>query len=64
MGRPFVACIHFAGLKAVGESTQKPLAYYENNVGGTTVLLQELRRSLEGRSADDRGEESRLSRLS
>ncbi len=32
--------IHFAGLKAVGESVQKPLAYYENNVGGTVALLQ------------------------
>lgn len=32
--------IHFAGLKAVGESVSKPLAYYENNVHGTTVLCQ------------------------
>jgi len=32
--------IHFAGLKAVGESTQKPLKYYENNVSGTLNLLQ------------------------
>lgn len=38
------ACIHFAGLKAVGESTLKPLEYYENNVGGTLVLLRCLRR--------------------
>ena len=29
----FVACIHFAGLKAVGESVQKPLLYYRNNIG-------------------------------
>ena len=29
------AVIHFAGLKAVGESVQKPLSYYENNVYGT-----------------------------
>ena len=36
---PCQACIHFAGLKAVGESTQKPLEYYENNVGGTLALL-------------------------
>ncbi len=33
------ACIHFAGLKAVGESVKKPLAYYENNISGTLVLL-------------------------
>ena len=32
------AVIHFAGLKAVGESVEKPLKYYENNVHGTTVL--------------------------
>jgi UDP-glucose 4-epimerase len=36
----FAACIHFAGLKAVGESTQVPLEYYENNLGGTTNLLK------------------------
>lgn len=34
------AVIHFAGLKAVGESVVKPLAYYENNVYGTLVLCQ------------------------
>lgn len=34
------AVIHFAGLKAVGESVGKPLAYYENNVHGTLVLCQ------------------------
>lgn len=33
------AVLHFAGLKAVGESMQQPLAYYENNVGGTLDLL-------------------------
>ena len=32
--------IHFAGLKAVGESVQKPLEYYDNNVYGTLVLLE------------------------
>jgi UDP-glucose 4-epimerase len=32
--------IHFAGLKAVGESVAKPLKYYENNVTGTIVLCQ------------------------
>ena len=36
---PFAACIHFAGLKAVGESVAKPVLYYENNVGGTFNLL-------------------------
>lgn len=36
----FAACIHFAGLKAVGESVREPLLYYENNVGGTITLLQ------------------------
>lgn len=34
------AVIHFAGLKAVGESVGKPLEYYENNVHGTLVLCQ------------------------
>ncbi len=34
------AVIHFAGLKAVGESVQKPLDYYENNVYGTLCLLR------------------------
>ena len=29
------SCIHFAGLKAVGESVQKPWEYYENNIAGT-----------------------------
>jgi UDP-glucose 4-epimerase len=33
------AVVHFAGLKAVGESVEKPLLYYENNVGGTLELL-------------------------
>ncbi len=34
------AVIHFAGLKAVGESVQQPLAYYDNNVHGTLRLLE------------------------
>lgn len=34
------SCIHFAGLKAVGESCAKPLEYYHNNVSGTVVLLR------------------------
>ena len=43
--QPIDAVIHFAGLKAVGESMQKPLEYYENNVSGTLVLLQAMRRA-------------------
>lgn len=39
------AVIHFAGLKAVGESAHKPLEYYQNNVSGTLVLLEEMRRA-------------------
>jgi UDP-glucose 4-epimerase len=38
----FDATIHFAGLKAVGESVEKPLSYYDNNVAGTLVLLRRL----------------------
>lgn len=34
------AVIHFAGLKAVGESTEQPLRYYDNNLNGTLVLCQ------------------------
>lgn len=37
---PISAVIHFAGLKAVGESVEQPLRYYENNVAGTVCLLQ------------------------
>jgi UDP-glucose 4-epimerase len=36
------SCIHFAGLKAVGESVAKPLMYYDCNIGGTVNLLKEL----------------------
>ncbi len=32
--------IHFAGLKAMGESCQKPLLYYDNNIGGTVTLCE------------------------
>ncbi|MBO4559304.1 MAG: UDP-glucose 4-epimerase GalE [Lachnospiraceae bacterium] len=35
--------IHFAGLKAVGESTVKPIEYYDNNIGGTLTLVQSMR---------------------
>ncbi|CUA83982.1 UDP-glucose 4-epimerase GalE [Pseudidiomarina woesei] len=34
------AVVHFAGLKAVGESVSKPLEYYENNFAGTMILMQ------------------------
>jgi UDP-glucose 4-epimerase len=40
--KPFDATIHFAALKAVGESTRIPLKYYENNLGGTFTLLKVL----------------------
>ena len=36
------AVMHFAGLKAVGESVAEPLAYYQNNVGGTLNLLKSM----------------------
>ena len=39
-GHAFDGVIHFAALKAVGESVAQPLAYYENNVGGTLSLLR------------------------
>lgn len=37
--------IHFAGLKAVGESVQKPLEYFDNNITGTLVLLDVMRKN-------------------
>lgn len=37
-------CIHFAGLKAVGESVQKPWEYYYNNISGTLTLVDEMRK--------------------
>lgn len=37
------AVIHFAGLKAVGESVEKPLEYYENNISGTLTVLEVMR---------------------
>ena len=39
------AVMHFAGLKAVGESVTQPLAYYDNNVHGTVQLLAAMRRA-------------------
>ena len=38
------ACIHLAGLKAVGESVQKPWEYYENNIAGTLTLIDVMRK--------------------
>ncbi|MBQ9844966.1 MAG: UDP-glucose 4-epimerase GalE [Oscillospiraceae bacterium] len=38
------SCIHFAGLKAVGESVQKPWEYYNNNITGTLVLLDVMKK--------------------
>lgn len=43
-GNRFDAVIHFAGLKAVGESVRKPWEYYENNVAGTLTLLDVMRK--------------------
>ena len=43
-GRRIDAVVHFAGLKAVGESVEQPLLYYDNNVGGTISLLECMRR--------------------
>ena len=40
---PIDAVIHFAGLKAVGESVAKPIEYYDNNLVGTLVLLEAMR---------------------
>ena len=39
------AVIHFAGYKAVGESVQKPLTYYENNISGSINLYQAMRKA-------------------
>lgn len=42
---PINAVIHFAGLKAVGESGVEPLKYYDNNVSGSIVLVEEMARA-------------------
>lgn len=42
---PITAVMHFAGLKAVGESVEKPLTYYDNNVNGTVQLLAAMGRA-------------------
>ena len=39
------SCIHFAGLKAVGESVQKPWEYYNNNIAGTLTLVDVMRQN-------------------
>lgn len=41
----FDACIHFAGLKAVGESVARPWEYYDNNITGTLTLLDVMRKN-------------------
>ena len=41
---PVKAVIHFAGLKAVGESVAQPLRYYDNNVAGTLSLLKAMKK--------------------
>jgi len=43
--QPIEAVVHFAGLKAVGESTQQPLEYYDNNVNGTLTLCAAMARA-------------------
>ena len=40
------SCIHFAGLKAVGESVSNPLLYFHCNIAGTIMLLQLLRNTI------------------
>ena len=59
------AVVHFAAWKAVGESVEKPLMYYENNIGGTIALLQAMaecgvRRLVFSSSATVYGEPERL----
>ena len=41
---PIERVIHFAGFKAVGESVQKPIEYYSNNLGNTLVLVDTMRK--------------------
>lgn len=44
-GNQYDLVMHFAGMKAVGESVTKPLKYYENNVAGTINLLRSMQRN-------------------
>jgi UDP-glucose 4-epimerase len=48
-GQRFDAVIHFAALKAVGESCERPLDYFDNNISGTITLLQAMRAAGVGR---------------
>ena len=64
-GKRIEAVLHFAGLKAVGESVAKPLLYYDHNVGGTVALLEimeklAIRRFVFSSSATVYGEPERL----
>ena len=64
-GKDVGAVLHFAGLKAVGESVSNPLLYYEHNVGGTIALLDvmtalEIPRMVFSSSATVYGEPERL----
>ena len=64
-GEGIEAVLHFAGLKAVGESVEKPLLYYENNVAGSVALLAAMaakgvRRMVFSSSATVYGEPERL----
>jgi UDP-glucose 4-epimerase len=64
-GRNIDAVVHFAGLKAVGESVEHPLLYYDNNVGGTLALLEAMqahgvRRMVFSSSATVYGDPQRL----
>jgi UDP-glucose 4-epimerase len=43
-GSPIEAVVHFAALKAVGESVEKPLDYFENNIGGMLSVCQAMKR--------------------
>lgn len=43
-GETIESCIHFAGLKAVGESVEKPWEYYDNNIAGTLTLVDVMRK--------------------
>ena len=59
------AVIHFAGLKAVGESCQKPWEYYDNNITGTLTLVDVMRNNgckkmVFSSSATDYGEEHKV----
>ena len=44
-GPAFDAVVHFAALKAVGESCERPLDYFENNISGTITLLQVMKQA-------------------